>query len=361
MRLNTLLNYYEPESKPMDTATEQRIMSAVHQQIPVSMPNARLHRPTRMGVLVAVLAVVFSFSVAAAVLYSRNTQLLANEWTFAGEYDREIEEEAIMSEEQLAYIDSRTYPVDLSATDSGITVTLESITCTNHRLYFSLGYMSEKFPPDKYNLLPVFYDYYWTNPSYGSVLGQKSLLTSGADRLDFYTWRSIPDDACITDGNTVLELQIRKICYAPHGTEYSSVAELPYIEGNWSLSIPIPEVEASPEFTVETTILEETFGIPYADILITSSGCRLITPSDHDMGTGVYAGPYRVNGADIMYYTLEFYLKDGTKIPNFGSEGCIENGEIETIIDWLPIDPATIDHMTVFDGETEVTLPVIPK
>lgn len=362
MKLRDWMEHYAPEQVPLEPEAQARIMAAVTEELPKEEGRGRNRRVLRMGVLAAALVAAMGITAAAWMQYSRSVENLAEEWQVAGQIDRELEE-ASMTEEQLAYLEGRTVPLDLSATAEGITVRLESITCTDHDVYVAWSCqaddeMTERYQLEENLLRPEFWDYYWENPGYGRILGQMATVDPEG-RLEMTGWRSIPNDAKLCDGKTTLEVEIKTLAVITPTLEGRLPEEcLAEITGSWNFTVELPQMDSAPEFTVDTAPLEEAFGVTDAVFQITSSGCRLVMPDSFALTDRAGIAECNDIFEGVTHFAVEFYLKDGTKIPDFGAGGEVKDGTVEYIIGWPPVIPEELHHVVVFDGETEVILPM---
>lgn len=321
--------------------------------------NAKNPRPLRIALIAAIVAVVFAIT-AAAIFYSRSTEQLAHKWAEAGIGDPAIGEEIEVTAEQLAYIESRTMPLDQSATDSGITVNLETMTCMEHEVIIPCtAVMTEDctlpYKSEDVMLVPDLQGVYWNNPAYGRIQGQRD--TGGPSEFDLLGWGAVPNDANFCDGQTMLEVKINMIHVLPLGGSYSN--ELAVVEGAWNFTIPIPEMEAETKCTVDPTPIEEAFGLRNTEFQITSAGLCMTATGNYGFHPRMYLD--RLDADLDGRFAVEVYLRDGAKIPEIRTDAEEKDGCTEFVMTWVPIDPTTIDHITVFDGETEteIDLPLI--
>ena len=355
MKLNDLMNYYEPDPMPLENQAQQRILASA--RVPeTKKPKGRL---MRVGLIAAVLVVGLSMTVAAIVGYSKSTRQLEENWNDAGVIDSQwnLEEGTILSEAQLDYMEGRTVQLQQSVTDAGIKATLDSMTCMSHGVYIAAQY--EMMPdcvldyvPEDVDIRPEDINFYWSNSDYGQVMGQQAMI--GPREMDLEGWDSVPNDANLCDGKTVLEIEIRSLAVLNKNGANEELAQIP---GAWNFTIEIPALDVEPEYTVNAAPLEDAFGVTGAEFQITSTGCRLNMPDAFHLTIRDNLG--KQDDEETTGLVMDFYLKDGTKIPNFGAGGFVENGRMETVIGWTPLDPTTLDHVVITDGETEVTLPII--
>lgn len=355
MKLSDLMNYYEPEPMPLEEQARQRILAAA--RVPeTKKPGGRL---LRVGLIAAVLTVALSVTAVAIVGYSRSTRQLEENWKDAETIDSQwnLEEGTVLSEAQKDYMEGRTVQLRQTATDAGVTITLDSMTCMSHAVYIAA--QSEMtsdcvldYAPEDVDIRPENINFYWENPDYGRVMGQQAMI--GPKEMDFEGWNSVPNDANLCDGKTVLEIEIRSLSVLNKAGANEELAQIP---GVWNFTIELPALDAEPEYTVEAGPLEDTFGMTDAEFQITSTGCRLNMPDAFQLSIRLNLGTEDEDGRTKI--VADFFLKDGTKIPNFGAGGVVENGRVEYVIGWIPIDPTTLDHVVITDGETEITLPMI--
>lgn len=361
MKLNNLMDYYVPTAQGSEAPNQERILKLARERLPRQSirPKRRL---LRVGALAAALAVALSVTVAAVVAYSKSTRLMQAQWEMAG--GQETEADASMSPEQRAYLEGRTVTLAQSATDQGLTVTLESMTVSNHSVTFGLSYQAEdgekfSYSLEDYGLQPWFWSYSWVNPAYGSVEGQRS-TADDLGMLECNTWTALPDDQIICDGDTTIELELRRLYVTTGQTDDNGIAEkVAAIEGSWQFTVSIPKLEPEPEYTVDMARLEAAASCSDVSVLITSTGCSLVLPESLTLWA---EAPEQLASAQESgeAIAVAFYLKNGEKVPDFGYIGYTHDGVTEYVIPWVALDPTQLGEMRVYRAGTEQSLSLIP-
>lgn len=359
MKLSNVLSYYRPEAVPLEEAAKGRILAGAMEQIHQTQGKKPRKRPWKVGLLTAALVAVLSITAAAVIQYSRSTQLMQEEWNTAANTVWKTTASEAMSPEQSAYLEGRTVTVGQSATDQGLTITMESMTVSNHSITFGLSYRvedGEKFPYslETYGVIPKFWDYNWVDPAYGTVQGQRSTVTEQG-MLELNTWTSLPDDQIICNGSTEVEIEFRAVdVISGHMDDVSLGEKVAAIDGSWRFTISIPKLEPEPEYTVEARQLEAAVGSDDASVLVTSTGCSLVLPEAY-----VLTDPADAVGEKEV--AVEFCLKNGDAVPDFGSVGWNHDGITEYVIPWVALDPTELAELRIYRGGTAQNLPLIEK
>ncbi len=359
MKLNNLMDHYVPTAPRAEAPNQERILKLARERLPRQniRPKRRL---LRLGAMAAALTVALSVTVAAVVAYSKSTRLMQAQWETAEL--QATEAGTSMPPEQRAYLEGRTVTLAQSATDQGLTVTLESMTVSNHSVTFGLSYQTEdgdkfSYSLEDYGLQPWFWSYSWVNPSYGSVAGQRS-TADDLGMLECNTWTALPDDQIICDGDTAIELELRSLYVTTGQADDNGMAEkVAAIEGSWQFTVSIPKLEPEPEYTVDMAQLEAAAGCSDISVLITSTGCSLVLPESLTLSAPEQVASAQESGENIA---VAFYLKNGEKVPDFGSVGWTHDGVTEYVIPWVALDPTQLGEMRVYREGTEQSLSLIP-
>lgn len=359
MKLSDILSYYRPKEVPLDEAAKGRILTGAMERIQQEREKKPRKRLWKAGLLTAALVAALSITATAVIQYSRSTQLMQQEWDTAANTTWKTTANEAMSPEQSAYLEGRTVAVGQSATDQGLTVTMETMTVSNHSVTFGLSYRvedGEKFPYslETYGVIPKFWDYNWVDPAYGTVQGQRATVTDQG-MLELNTWTSLPDDQIICNGSTEVEIEFRAVYVISGHMDDAGLGEkVAAIDGSWRFTISIPKLEPEPEYTVEARQLETAVGTDNVSILVTSTGCSLVLPEEY-----VLADPE--NAAGEQEIAVEFSLKNGDTVPDFGSVGWNHDGITEYVIPWVALDPAELAELRIYRGGAVQSLPLIRK
>ena len=359
MKLSNVLSYYRPEGVQLDEAAKGRILAGAMEQIHQTQGKKSRKRPWKVGLLTAALVAVLSITAAAVIQYSRSTQLMQEEWNTAANTVWKTTASEAMSPEQSAYLEGRTVTIGQSATDQGLTITMESMTVSNHSITFGLSYRVEnekKFPYslEVYGVIPKSWDYSWMNPAYGTVQGQRSTVTEQG-MLELNTWTSLPDDQIICDGSTEIEIEFQAVyIISGHVDDVGLAEKIAAIDGSWQFKVSVPKMTQEAEYTVESQQLEAAMGNSNVSILVTSTGCSLVLPEAY-----VLTDPADAVGEKEV--AVEFCLKNGDAVPDFGSVGWNHDGITEYVIPWVALDPTELAELRIYRGGTTQNLPLIEK
>ena len=324
-------------------AKERKIMKKNHK------------RPLRMALIAAAIIVLLTGTVV-GVYYTRITSTMEDTWNTHAETE--------MTQEQKDFVEAHSADIGESVTDQGITVTIDSVSCTEKTVYLMISYALDE---SMYDLSKVevcrdyFSNVYVENDTYGSVKSSgggssrefKDSVYWINDRLEF---RDLPDDANLGDGETMMNYEINEIKLLETGSE-----ELVYVSGTWNFSFELPECETSDSVVVEQ---EMTFDcgvtLCVSEIAVTESGCSFTVETETDEYYFVdseMAELVRAAEPDLLQFTVDAELEDGTVIPCTGAHMTYNEttGKDDWTIYWVsPVDPATVKSLIFGDEMSEI-------
>lgn len=312
----------------------------------------RMTRPVKLALIAAAIVALLAGTVLAVVHYTRIADSMESNWNEWAETQ--------MTEEHKDFIEQRSAGIRESVTDQGITVTIDSVTCTEDSIYLMIDYEldPELYDSEKYGgCIEKSSRKYVENEDYGI-----SESGSGGNRTEsvyYFTFDELPEGARLNDGKTTMHIEISTILlFAKDGTI------LPDVEGTWNFEFLLPESESLQNATEETVELESEFPLTITGITVTESYCQFYAVST--------APGYGVVGKDLVdfareaapnqvFYSMEAVMADGTTAPSGSGGQCYDEevGADLVTIEWsAPLDPNRVVSLIFSDGTTEIEIPL---
>lgn len=332
----------------------------------IQRPVKKRHggKAVRLALLAAAAAAMLTGGVVAAKLYTRAAERMEVSW------NRQASEP--MTGTQKDYIDEKSADTAESAADQGITILVDAVTCTGNTVYLDMAYAAD---PEQYSFEAMECTIgesrqYLENPSFetleigsGDCTGGSRLQAGGYQEQRCYSCGDTVEDGRLSDGNTLLRLEITALSLQLFGEDGSMQTQT--VQGSWTLTIPLPE-SAYREAVTEAPDSEAgaAMALEIRQIAVTESGVQFqiartgeayrIIGADHEAAA-------RYADAQTRLYTVEALLEDGSRIPTTGaSMGRAPDAEEDTwSIQWLtPVDPDSVVSLIVSDGEMELEIPI---
>lgn len=322
--------------------------------------NKRMTRPVKIALIAAAIVVLLTGTVLAVYQYTRITDRMAARWDSLRETQ--------MPEEEKEYIEGKSTEVGYSATDQGITITADSVTCTESTAYvlFHIQLDPEQYSPDK--------EYghitwgkgsttYVENSAYGTapVTGGGGMPEEG-DGDGYWSYRTyefdLPDGARLNDGQTVFHTELT-LLRSVFGFEVS---------GNWNFAFPLPESDAVE--TKEVLVPDQTLffsngkTLEISEIVISENmitfcaATTKFTTSDGAASLDQDMEEFPMMRDKMAYYLVEAVQEDGTIVPT-NVAGRRDDGSNRWDIRWAaPINPATVSALRFSNGTEEIEIPL---
>lgn len=318
------------------------------------MNKKRPMRPIKMALIAAIVVILLAGTVQAIVLYARSAELLEHSWN-------ETADEP-MAQEQKDYIEERSAASGESVTDNGITITMDSITCTETEVTLILGIESAQKSSQEEDYTWSIINCYAENPEWGT---QRASFTNNHLRdsnneqwnVTTCTFSDLPEEARLNDGNTSLHIEI---------TEVSGGTEGALLEGLWSFEVPLPESDSTERKEATSAMrFSSDVTLEIMDITVTDTAVSFAVDSNTERynitGATAFADMMRNAEPDTTILTIEARAADGSMIP-FGSAGrALEEATGLDLwnISWAaPLDPSQITALIFSDGITAVEIPL---
>lgn len=316
-------------------------------------------RPLRMGLIAAILIILLAGSVQALLRYNSSTDYFSDWWVnYLG---------TEMSTEQKDYVEQYGAVLGESVTDQGITITFDSVTCTDTHvnMMFLIQGDPELYPEESFNWSIELFQCEAENSAWGS-----STYSSGVGNMleragEYWSVQScdflnLPDGARLNDGDTTLRMEITGVTSGTGTT----------VKGNWVFSVELPDGAASVVRTAPDAVFASgDMTLAIRDITLTDGTLSMAVTKSGASNSG-----YRITGAvnsieqirsaepERLILSVEAQLSDGT-IMFVGSGGM--RLDQETMVDhWTfnwgaPLDVTEISAVFLSDGKT--TLTIVPE
>lgn len=310
----------------------------------------------RIGLIAAAIIVLLTGTVI-GIYYTRVSSALEDNWNTRAETE--------MTQEQKDYVESLSANLGESVTEQGITITVDSVTCTADAAYVLMHYEldGELYDMDALrtctsrNMTTV------SNEAFGSL--NMSTGRSGGEKQEDGIWATYtvefsdqPDGTVLNDGNSMMSIEISTVELWYDGEEKSRE-----IEGSWNFEFTLPEGEDAEPVKVEQEMSFDCgVTLLVTDVEITESGCHFTVETDTDeyyFVDGATAELARAAQPELIQLTVDAELTDGTLVPCSGASMSMNEETLkdEWTIEWAaPLDPATVKSLVFSDGETEFTI-----
>lgn len=358
LRITDLMDDYMDENLYMDPTAvpdTKRIKEAAMRQI----NRQRTLRPLRLALIAAAIVVLLTGTVLAVMHYTRITDSMEENWNARAETS--------MTEEQKDFIEQRSAGIGESVTDQGITITVDSVTCTTDTIYLMIQYELDPEMYDTENILMCHASLpnrYVENEDFGTSTqsgggGGNVETDSGYLMRENITFDDLPEGAALNDGKTTMHIEMSEIWFSTREGE-----EIPNVTGTWNFEFPLPESESVQNATTETVDFDNEFSLSITDIKVTETSCKFYAVSSNP--------EYAIVGKDILdlaqaadpslvYYSVEALMEDGTSVPVVSGGITYDEATDSDFVtaDWAaPIDPDSVVSLIFSDGTTEIEVPL---
>lgn len=323
----------------------------------------RMTRPVKLALIAAAVVVLLTGTVL-AIHYTRITEFMEQHWNETGSTE--------MTAEQKDFVESRSAAIGESITDGGITVTVDSVTCTSNTVYYlytvevggayALENLSNVNLDETVCVVSEEYGKIRFTSGGGSTLEQSgNLFTCEA----MYHFEEVPEGTSLADGTFTMQLR-----FDSGELYYTGDLEHPVsFDGTWDFEIPLPESGTVAAITASDTVLDFGSGVTLSlsNIIVTDSGCTFTAAANQ---TRYLITAYQDEEAltfmrerepDKVFISFRALFADGTEILNDSSGASLDEatGQYHHHIDWsVPVDPTQLTALRFSDGTTEIEIPL---
>ncbi len=320
-----------------------------------------------VGLAAAVLAVILATSALAVAVSPGLRSWFAQQWgeRTGGE----------ISENQALLIDSLTQQVGQSATDNGVTVTVDSITVGSDNLWVLLEAEGLDFDERKVYTFDGTSVEIAPDPAKGEIggasysVGSIGVTESGAVRMLLDYSAIISSRNQLTDGGYTLELVFKDLSRVQSGASENEIL----CPGTWTFSIPLTVESVAQAITIDSAVVkgwvsevadggetvdsEALEGVTVEpspadfmlrDIQVTATGLSFYTTYSD------YEAAERVQMTALSHLEAAVILSDGTEVVSGSGGGSrTEDGGWYCTSQWpAPIDVEDVVALRI--GETEI-------
>lgn len=365
LKITDLLDEYMGGGIPVDPVSVldlQRIKEAAMKKTEQGHKHIR---PLRIVLIAAAITVLLTGTVLGVMHYTKVTDSLEERWEILGSEE--------MTREQKDYVEERSISVGESVTDQGVTVTVDSVTCTANTVYmlYTIVLDSAVHDVDGIPGLSAFDSaskMLAENPEFGAVELDGGGGPSNGGNSKWERWMKfadLPEEANLGDGDTTLHVEITEITYGEEN-EYGMKEASGTIQGNWRFAIKLPKHETA-EVKAPDAMVE--FGnsvlMTISDIELNETECTFSVDTESEAylfvgGDGTQAQLAREAEPDMLIIAMYANVPDG----NIAYGAAIMEPEPGEGVDrwtvqWAaPIDPERIISLTFSDGTTEMEVPL---
>lgn len=321
-------------------------------------------KAVRITLIAAAAAALLAGTVVAARLYTRSADRMEENWNWVAQQP--------MTTEQKDFIDEESADINETAVDQGITITAQSVTCTDDTAYISavIQVDQEQYSEPYMEMFTADAAATVENPNWAEPVVCSRVETTGNTMQDDGSreleWRielsKLPEGQRLNDGATVVTVEVNQMVFH-YAADVDPQEQI--IEGNWTLAVTLPKSDATPpaeaqqnaEFTGELNFTVE-------DIQVTADSLRfqLVAPSNDYVIVGTdMLELAKAAEPDSTFYSVEALLEDGTRVPTTGASMSLneESGMDEWSIQWVaPIDPETAMALIFSDGTSQQEIPL---
>ena len=340
----------------MTDIAEDLILSA--QEEP-DMMKPGIKRPIKLALIAAIVVVLLAGAAFAVYQYTRSAERLESDWNETAE--------TTMTQEQKDFVEARSADLGESVTDQGITVTIDSVTCTKDSAIILYTVMLD---PDIYDVNRIIgasdalSQIRVESESYGTVKkstggGEGLSMENGVQiRTQICHFKDLPKEAAINDGKTTIFIEMNTFwIYAEKG--YGEDGKFPDVTGKWSFAITLPASESVTEKTsAETIHFTKVLDLEIYNISVNESAINFcVEPAERAEEPN-----YRFSDTgemtefpDVVNFTAVAYLADGTAIPTNETSGSYDGTEEWCHIHFVaPVDPSEVSSVVFSDGIDEI-------
>lgn len=321
-------------------------------------------KAVRIALIAAAAAALLAGTVVAAKLYTRSADRMEKSWNQAAQQP--------MTTEQKDFIDEKSADIGETAEDQGITITAQSVTCTDDTAYISVVMNADKeqysmpyaemFPAD---VAATVENPNWAQPLVCDHIGITGNVVQddGSTELE---WRievsELPEGQRLNDGASVVTVDVKQVVF--HNMAENNPQEQ-IVEGSWKLAVTLPESDETPPVEAQQSAEftgDLNFTVEGIQVTADSLQFRLVAPSNDYVILGTdQLELAKAAEPDAPFYSVEALLKDGTCVPTTGASMSLneESGMDEWSIQWVtPIDPETVVALIFSDGTSRQEIPM---
>lgn len=329
-----------------------------------NMAKKKGKRVVRIVLAAAAIAVVLAGTALAVRLYTKSADRMEENW------NREAQQP--MTTAQKNFIEGKSADIGETVTAQGITMTVESVTCTDETVYAAIRLCvdPQQYSGDVLELFPMVDTVTAENTQWETPLqGEMVSLTGDIQQEDGSIeeeWRirfsELPEGQRLSSGETTMILEIAEV-----GVHFMVEGELQEqtVEGSWKLEMALPESDAAEPVSAQTdATFEGDLNFTVEQIRVTADDLRfeLTAPSNDYVIVGTdQLELAKAAEPDAPFYSVEALLEDGTQVPTTGASMSLnaESGMDEWSIQWItPVDPESVVSLIFTDGTTEQEIPV---
>lgn len=359
LRITDLLDDYMDEKlylDPVPVPDTKRIKEAAMKKI----KKQRNVRPLRIALIAAAVVLLLTGTVLAVMHYTRITDSMEEKWNEQASTE--------MTSEHKDFIEQRSASIGESVTDQGITVTIDSVTCTADavNILYSVALDPVMYDLDSVENSADALSVKWVeNEDYGTM---RSSGGGGSGMLeeDGVVWREmrvefndLPEGANLGDGKTTMHIKMNTFWM------HSEEGKLPDVMGTWNFAFLLPQSEAAEAKTSDAVLnFDGGITLEISGINVTESGCGFTVVTDNNEYIFANNGEEAMMAAaampDAPIYTVEVKLADGTQVPSDGASMSHDetNGD-QWKISWAsPLEPSNVVSLIFSDGTTEIEVPL---
>lgn len=289
LRITDLLDEYMGDGIPMDPVPVPNLRRIKEAAMKQTDQTHKTIRPLRITLIAAAVIVLLTGTVLGVIHYAGITDSLEERWETFGSED--------MTQAQKDFIEERSISVGESVTDQGITVTVDSLTCTTDTVYMLYTIALD---PAKYDVENITSILDWLspisveNPEYGVIRsvgggGNGDIAENGVEKWETrIRFSDLPEGANLGDGKTTLHMDITEIDYGKDDGTGMKEAD-GQVQGDWSFSILLPKLEAIETkksdaiINFDTTLeFENGIVLELCDIRVNESECAFSVRTDSE-------------------------------------------------------------------------------
>lgn len=372
LKITDLLDEYWDENIPMEPVPvpdTSRIKEAAMKKTNVT---AKTVRPLRIVLIAAAIVVLLTGTVLGVIHYTRTTEALEDRWETFGSEE--------MTQAHKDFIEQRSAAIGESVTDQGITVTVDSVTCTTDTVYLMIHYVLDPEQYDTSNINMCFdsgtamyveNENYGTSDQYSGGGGDAPQEGEGYWMNRQVTFDGLPEDANLGDGKTTMHIDMTEILYGK-ADEIGMREADGTVRGNWSFSFLLPQSEKTENKTSDAVVsfdttlaFENGITLELSEIEVTETGCSFCVKTDNEEyifvgGDGIQAELARAAQPDVPTFAMYANMSDGSMVYGGAGMDWEPNEDVDQwILDWAtPIDPESVVSLTFSDGATEIEVPL---
>ena len=317
------------------------------------MKNSSSHI-LRITLIAAAVMVLLAGAAFAVFHYTRIAERLESDWNETAE--------GTMTQEKKDFVEERSADLGESVTDQGITVIMESVTCTKDSVKLLYSVILD---PERYDLNTIqgctdaLTSVFVESPDYGLVWSstensEGDVLENGTvTRQMTCSFSDLPDEAVVNDGSAIIHIEMSTFWM------YTEEGKLSDVTGSWGFAFTLPASESVTEkASSETVHFTKVLDLEIYNISVNESAInfcvepaeRAVEPNYIFSNTGEYD-----EMPDMVTFTVVAYLEDGMAVPTNECSGSYDGVEEWYHIHFVaPVDPAEIVAVVFSDGAEEI-------